>query len=84
MSKSENLQTNQSIVNIKSSKILKIVFSFIEEKQKLKIIINNKEIQKLISINIEDYKKLSGRYKIVEKNGKGKEYSLKTNILLPI
>ena len=34
------------------SPILKIIFSFINEKKKLNIIINNKKIQKKIEINL--------------------------------
>ena len=45
-------------------------------KQKLKIIINSKEIQKEFKINIENYKKVSEKYKIGEKNGKGQEFYL--------
>ena len=50
-------------------------------KQKLNIIIYNKHFQKEQGINIEDYKKISGKYKICE-NGKGKEYLLNTTILI--
>ena len=38
-------------------------------------IINNKEIQKKLEINIKNYEKISERYKIGERNGKGKEYN---------
>jgi antitoxin component YwqK of YwqJK toxin-antitoxin module len=41
----------------------------------------NKELQKNLSIKIEDYIKASGKIKIIEKNGKGKEYSLDSNII---
>ena len=42
---------------IKSFYIFKGIFSFLSEKQKLKIIINNKKIQKKFKINIEEIKK---------------------------
>ena len=54
--------------------ILKLIFSFINEKKKLNIIINNKRIQKKLEINIINYVKISGIYKIGERNGRGKEY----------
>ena len=62
------------IIDLKSP-ILRIIFSFITEKKKLKIIINNKEIQKKLKINSKNYKKICKIYKIGEKNGKGKEYN---------
>ena len=43
---------------------------------------NNKQLQKIIGVDIEDYKEMSGKYKIAEKNGKGREYKLNTNILI--
>ena len=42
----------------------------------------NKLFQNLISVHINDYKKISGKYKIGEKNGKGKEYWIKSNKLI--
>ena len=48
----------------------------------MNLILYNKELQKKIGVDIEDYKKASGRYKIVEKNGKGREYKLNTNKLI--
>ena len=46
------------------------------------MIIYNKKIKSRLKIDIEYYKKISGRYKIGENNGLGKEYKLNTNILL--
>ena len=48
---------------------MKFIFSFISKKSKFKLIINNKEFQNKFKIDIEDYKKESGKYKIAEKNG---------------
>ena len=42
----------------------------------------NKQLQKRLSVDIEDYKKASGKYKIAEENGKGREYKLNTNKLI--
>ncbi len=73
---------NINLRNIKSSYILKEVFLFLHENQKLNIIIVNKKLQKKLSVDIEDYKRVNGRYKIVENNGKGKEYKINSNILI--
>ena len=77
---------HQSIINlekmISSNYILKKILSLLENKKKLKTIIYNKNIQKKFKIDIEDYKKASGKYKIGGKNGKGKVYILNTDILI--
>ena len=62
--------------DIKSSYIIKEIFLFLNEKLKLNMIIYNKQLQKIFGIDIFNYKKISGKYKIGEKNGKGKEYTL--------
>jgi len=61
--------------NIKSSFILKIIFSFMEEKTKLIILRYNKTIQKKLNIRVYDYMRLSPTYIIFEGKGKGKEYN---------
>ena len=61
--------------------ILKYIFSFLSEKQKLKIIIYNKDLQKKLDINIENYKRIRGIYRVIERNGKGKEYNTSNSIL---
>ena len=62
--------------SVKSEYIIKEIFSFLDEREKLNIISYNKKYQELFAVNIEHYKKISGRCKEGEKNGKGKEYSL--------
>ena len=62
--------------------VLKDVFSFLGEKQKLNLIIYNKNLQKKFDINIKDYKRVSGIYIEGEKNGIGKEYKISTNIII--
>ena len=52
MSRFEELKSN-----IKSSYILKEIFSFLNIEKKLNIIIYNKQLQKDCGIDIEDYKK---------------------------
>ena len=68
--------------DIKSIYILKYIFSYINERQKFNMIVYNKKIQKIFGIDIENYKKISGKYKIDGKNGEGKEYILNTNELI--
>ena len=82
MAELKEINSYINLRNIKSSFIIKKIFSFLVEKQKLIMIIYNKEIQKKLSIDIETYKEKSGKYKIEEKNGKGKEYILFSNILI--
>ena len=75
----------KSIINlrdIKSSYIIQKIFNFLYEKQRLNMIIYNNKLQKILVVNIEDYKKISGKYKIGGKNGKGSVYLLDTNKLI--
>ena len=60
--------------NIKSVYFIKIIFSYVFERNKLKIIKYNKNLQNKIDITLLNYKIYSGNYIIYEKNGKGKEY----------
>ena len=50
---------------VKSSYILKIVFSYADEKQKLKLVKYNKSLQKKIDININNYIHFQGKYIVV-------------------
>ena len=67
---------------IKSSFILKKIFSFVYLNKKLDIIINNKSLQNRFGYTIEDYKNASKRYKIIDVNGKVKEYLISSDILV--
>ena len=60
--------------NIKTSHFIDLLFSFIEEIQKLKLIKHNKNLLKYFNISIINYKYLSERYVIYESNGTAKEY----------
>ena len=82
MAEKEDIKSKIDLKEIKSEYIKKRIFSFLNEKQNFKMIIYSKELQKICSIGIEDYKNKSGKYKIGEKNGKGKEYIINTNILI--
>jgi len=71
------IKCNKNLGNdIKSFFNLNELFSFLDHRKKLNLIIYNKKLQKMLGVNIHDYKKLSGKYKILGKNGKGKEFSL--------
>ena len=81
----EEFEDNKNKVNIKNVKspfILRIIFSFLFQKQKLNMIKYNKELQKIFLVDIKDYKTISRKCKIIEKNGKGNEYFIKGNILI--
>ena len=83
MSEFEGIKYNINLKrDIKNFYNINKIFSFLDNKEKLKMIIYNKKLQKKFGVSIQDYKDLSGRYKIGEKNGKGKEYSLNTNNLI--
>ena len=68
--------------HIKFSYIIKKVLSFLNEKQKMNMILYNNELQKICLFDIQDYKKISGKYKIGEKYGKGREFIKDTNRLI--
>ena len=68
--------------NIRSLTIKKKLFSFIDEKQKLKIIKSNKSLQNKINIRLINYKIFSGRYIIYEENNQGKEYDCYSDKLI--
>ena len=68
--------------DIKSSYIIKRIFSFLNDKQKLNMIVYNKVLQKMLLVNINIYKIISGKYKTGGKKGNGKEYIIDTNILI--
>ena len=67
---------------IKSTYILKLIFSFLWNNRKLDIISNNKQIRLKLQIDIKNYKNACNREIIGEKNGKGKEYIINTSILV--
>jgi antitoxin component YwqK of YwqJK toxin-antitoxin module len=81
--KSLNSKRSYAKINLVKSKfILKQVFDHINIRKKLNIIIHNKELRSILEYNINDYKKLSAKEIIIEKNGKGKEYIIDKNILI--
>ena len=64
-----------NIEDIKSSYIKKEILSLLNQKKLLNMIIYNKELQKVLLVDKGDYKIISSKYIIGERNGKGKEYS---------
>ena len=69
------------LLKVKSSFILKKIFLNIDIKRKLCILIYNKRLEKKLNINIVDYRRLNGKYKIDGKNGKGKEYNFEGELI---
>ena len=83
MSEMPNIKSEINLEkSIKSFYILKDIISFLSAKQKLNLIIYNKQLQRKFNVNIKDYKKISKVYKICEKNGKGKEYDKSTKNMI--
>ena len=85
LDKGNNPKKKESMVselkNIKSLFQIKYIFSFLHEKTKLYLLIYSKSFQKILNFNIEYYKNYSRRYKIMEKDGNGKEFYAKQNTL---
>ena len=82
MAELKGIKSNIELRDIKSSYIIKELFSFLNKKRQLNMVIYNKELQKMLLFNLEEYKRISGKNKMGNKNGKGKEYILNTNILI--
>ena len=82
----DKIDKNQSYFNleksVKSPEILKKILSHLEYRNKLRLVSYSKQIQKKLKLNINDYKNESKREIIGERNGKGKEYKLGSNILI--
>ena len=77
-------ENTSKIKNIKSKYILRRIFTILVNNRKLDLIIYNKALQKIIMVDIEDYKRESGRIKKMEddKNMYGYEYKLDTDLLI--
>ena len=54
---------------IKSTYFTKIAFSFVDKKQKLKLVKSNKNLQKKLDITINNYIHFKGNYIIYESKG---------------
>ena len=71
-----------NILSVKSIYITKLILSFLSENIKFNIIKYNKNYQNKFGFNIEDYKRVSGKYKMIDKNGIERIYDSDTNKLL--
>ena len=60
---------------IRSLFILKKIFPHLSEKVKLNLLVHNKKLQNKLNIENIDYRRISDRYIIGERKGKGKEYN---------
>ena len=58
--------------NIKSSLVLKTVFSLIKEEKKLRLIKYFKKLQKILNISFLNYKLFTGKYIFYEDKDHGK------------
>ena len=74
-------KSNMIVFKVRASKIFKHVFSFLNEKRKLSLILFNKEIKKKLGIDIKSYQKFYGSEIIGERNGIGVEYDLSTFLI---
>ena len=64
------------LAKIKSLRIFKLTFSFLEKKRKLSLVIYNKNIQNKLNINFMDYKLTSGKYFKKENDNYGKLFNI--------
>ena len=78
----KNIEVVNLIKTVKSQYFIKDIFSCLEENKKLTIIVHNKKYQNLLGFSINYYKNTSGKYRIIEKNGICKEYTLDENKLI--
>ena len=67
--------------DIKSKYMIKTIFSYLDEKNKLEIIKYNKKLQNIENIELTNYRFMSDSYIIYESNKKGKEYDSNYNYL---
>ena len=69
------------LTNIKSSFFIQMLFSYIEDINKLGIVKYNRTIQNMIKINLIDYKLFTGKNIIYDSKNYGKEYDIKGILL---
>ena len=70
----KELENKKHLENIKSNDTFNKLFSYLNEKIKLKIIKYNKNAQSKINVNLINYKFFSKKYIVYESKIKGKEY----------
>ena len=69
------------ILKIKSIENIKNIFSYVKEVIKLGIIINNKELQQKLKINIDNYKSFSNKILTIDEEGNGEIRTIKEHTL---
>ena len=74
--------TKNLLSSVKSNYIFKTIFSFLDEKKKLNMIIYNKIFQRKFGFNIELYKTMSGILHNGGRNGYGTEILLDTKVII--
>ena len=67
MDESEDINYKINIRDIKSSFIIKNIFSFLSDKKKLNMTMYNKLFQNLLLVDIKNYKKISGKKEYLKK-----------------
>ena len=72
------------LFGIHSTYIISDIFSFLDIKERLKVIKYNKSLQSKLGFNLDFFKKISGRYLLIEEVNFGKEFTLDNNILVYI
>jgi antitoxin component YwqK of YwqJK toxin-antitoxin module len=82
MDKIDVIKSKIILMNIKSLYIVKRITSFIKESKKLIMIKCCKKLQKHWKINIDDYKRVSGKYIKFEDDGTITEYIINSNIVI--
>ena len=65
-----------SLVNIKSIFFIRKLFSYIYENRKLNLVFYNKNIQRIIGINLINYKFMCEKYIVYESKEVAKEYNI--------
>ena len=72
--------------NVKSEFFVRLILLYLKEKNKLKLIRNNKNLQEKVNISINNYKLFSERYIIYEmkenEKGKGKECKIENDLII--
>ena len=67
--------------NVKSTYFINDIFTFINDNRKFKIVLYNKNMQKILGLTILDFRRISGKYIIGDPNKEGKEYNYKGELL---
>ena len=78
------IKSKINLNNIKSSYIIKNIFFFLYEQQKLELVKYNNKLKNILFIDVNDYKQYKGdnrKILTIEKDGKGKEICFSLNMI---